>query len=91
MRSKVRNKEPHWHKQEAIRERYLRLCERFHVPSDLNALEFSQTAEGLVMTFRKDVVAVERKRMMFGKNIIITGNRDWTTTAIVEASLAGGK
>jgi hypothetical protein len=91
MRSKVRNKEPHWRKQEAIRERYLRLCERFHVPSDLNALEFSQTAEGLVMTFRKDVVAVERKRMMFGKNIIITGNRDWTTTAIVEASLAGGK
>jgi transposase len=87
MRSKVRNKEPHWRKQEAIRERYLRLCERFHVPSDLYALEFSQTAEGLVMSFRKDVVAVEQKRMMFGKNIIITDNRDWTTTEIVEASL----
>jgi transposase len=87
MRSKVRNKEPHWRKQEAIRERYLRLCERFHVPSDLYALEFSQTAEGLVMSFRKDVVAVEQRRMMFGKNIIITDNMDWTTTAIVEASI----
>lgn len=87
MRTKVRNKEPHWRKQEAIRERYLRLCERFHVPSDLYALEFSQTADGLVMSFRKDVVAVERKRSMFGKNIIITDNTDWTTVQIVQASL----
>jgi len=87
MRSKVRNKEPHWRNQEAIRERYLRLCERFYIPSDLYALEFSQTADGLVMSFRKDMIAVERKRMMFGKNIIITDNADWTTSEIVEASL----
>ncbi len=87
MRSKVRNKEPHWRKQEAIRERYLRLCERFHVPSDFYALEFSQTAEGLGMSFRRDGTAIERKRIMLGKNIIITDNVDWTTTAIVKASL----
>ncbi|MEW6052160.1 MAG: IS1634 family transposase [Nitrospirota bacterium] len=87
MRSKVRNKEPHWRKQAAIIERYLRLCERFHVHSNLYALEFSQTADGLAMSFRKDVIAVERKRLMFGKNIIITDNTDWTTTEIVEASL----
>jgi len=87
MRSKVRNKEPHWRNQEAIRERYLRLCKRFYIPSDLYALEFSQTADGMVMSFRKDVIAVERKRMMFGKNIIITDNTDWTTSEIVEASL----
>jgi transposase len=88
MRSKVRKKEPHWRKQEAIRERYLRLCERFHVPSDLYTLEFSQTADGLLMSFRKEVIAVERKRSMFGKNIIITDNTDWTISEIVEASLA---
>ena len=87
MRSKVRNKEPHWRNQEAIRERYLRLCERFHVPSNLYALELSQTADGLVMSFRKDVIAAERKRSMFGKNIIITDNTDWTTSEIVQASL----
>jgi transposase len=87
MRTKVRNKEPRWRKQEAIQERYLRVCERFHVPSDLYALEFSQTADGLAMSFRKDVIAVERKRSMFGKNIIITDNTDWTTSQIVEASL----
>ena len=87
MRARVRNREPHWRKQEAIRERYLRLCERFHVPSDLYALEFSQTDSGLAMSFRKDVLAVEKKRSMFGKNIIITDNTDWTTSEIVEASL----
>lgn len=87
MRSKVRTKEPHWRNQEAIRERYLRLCERFYIPSDLYVIEFSQTADGLVMSFRKDVIAVERKRSMFGKNIIITDNLDWTTSEIVEAGL----
>ena len=87
MRAKVRNKEPHWRNPDAIRERYLRLCERFHIPSDLYAMEFSQPAGGLVMSFRKDVPTVERKRMMFGKNIIVTDNMDWTTSDIVEASL----
>ena len=87
MRSKVRNKEPHWRNREAIIERYLRLCERFYIPSDLYVIDFSQTADGLVMSFRKDVIAVERKRSMFGKNIIITDNIDWTTLEIVEASL----
>ncbi|HDH53818.1 MAG TPA: hypothetical protein ENH24_04970 [Nitrospirae bacterium] len=39
------------------------------------------------MSFRKDVVKVEQKRAVFGKNIIITDNTDWTTSEIVEASL----
>ena len=87
MRLKAREKAPHWRNSEVIRERYLRLCERFHVPSDLYALEFSQTSDGLSMSFRKDVVKVEQKRAVFGKNIIITDNTDWTTSEIVEASL----
>ena len=87
MRLKVREKAPHWRNSEAIRERHLRLCERFHVPSDLYTLEFSQTPDGLSMSFRKDVVKVQQKRAMFGKNIIITDNTDWTTSEIVEASL----
>jgi len=87
MRAKVRNKEPHWRNQEAIQERYLRLCERFYVSSELYALEFSKTAEGLVMSFRKDAVAVQRKRTLFGKNIIITDNTDGSTSEIVQASL----
>ena len=39
------------------------------------------------LSFRKDVPAVERKRTLFGKNVIITDNMDWTTTDIVQTSL----
>jgi transposase len=87
MRNKVREKAPHWKKQEAIRERYVRLCERLHVSSDFYMISFEHTKDGLSMSFRKDVYRISRKQEMFGKNIIITDNTDWTTREIVEASL----
>jgi transposase len=87
MRSRVRDKMPHWRDPEVIKERYLKLCEHLHVSSDLHDVEFSQTGGKLSMSFRKNVLRVERKRAMFGKNIIITDNVDWTTSEIVEASL----
>jgi transposase len=87
MRNKVRDKAPHWKKHEAIRERYVRLCERLHVSSDFYTLSFEHTKDGLSMSFRKDVYKISRKQTMFGKNIIITDNTDWTTREIVEASL----
>jgi transposase len=87
MRSRVRDKMPHWRDPEVIKERYLKLCEHLHVSSDLHDVEFSQTGGKLSMSFRKNVLRVEQKRAMFGKNIIITDNVDWTTSEIVEASL----
>jgi transposase len=87
MRAKVREGTAHWRKPEAVKERYLRLCERMHVASDLFVLEFDQSKQGLTMSFRKDAYKVSRKQVMFGKNIIITDNIDWTTREIVEASL----
>jgi transposase len=87
MRNNVREKAPHWKNPDAIRERYVRLCERLHVSSDYYTIEFKQTNEGLSMSFRKDPYRVSRKQAMFGKNIIITDNTDWTTREIVEASL----
>ncbi|MBW2650604.1 MAG: transposase [Deltaproteobacteria bacterium] len=87
MRNKVREKAPQWKKQEAIRERYVRLCERLHVSSDFYTIGFEQTKDGLSMSFRKDVYRISKKQAMFGKNIIITDNTDWTTREIVEASL----
>jgi transposase len=86
MRNKVREKAPQWKKQEPIRERYVRLCERLHVSSDFFTIGFEQTQDGLTMSFRKDVYRISRKQAMFGKNIIITDNTDWTTREIVEAS-----
>jgi transposase len=87
MRSKVRDNLPRWRNPETVRDRYIRLCEQLHVPSDLYSLQFLQTAEGLSMSFRKDALRVERKQAAFGKNIIITDNMDWTTSEIVQASL----
>ena len=87
MRAKVKEQAPHWRKPNAIRERYLRISERLHISSELFILEFHQSDDGLSMSFRKNPYNVSRKQAMFGKNIIITDNTDWTTREIVEASL----
>jgi transposase len=87
MRSKIRENKPQWRKAEAIQERYTRLCERFHIPTEFYTMDFSNTTEGLSMSFRRNTVAIEQRRMMLGKNIIITDNVDWTTSDIVETSL----
>ncbi len=88
MRAKVRDKAPHWRNEEAVRERYVRSCERIHMDSQLDDLEFAQPPDGLSLTFRKNVHLANWKQAMFGKNIIITDNTDWLTGDIVEANLA---
>lgn len=87
MRNRVRESAPHWKNPDTIRERYLRLCEWLHVASDYYTINFEHTHDGLSMSFRKDPYRVSRKQAMFGKNIIITDNTDWTTREIVQASL----
>jgi len=87
MRSKVRDQAPHWRNADAVKERYLRLCERMHVSSGHFVLRFEQSKKGLSMSFRKDPYKLKRRQEMFGKNIIITDNIDWTTAEIVQASL----
>jgi transposase len=87
MRAKLRDRVAHWREPSTIRERYLRLCERMHMPSELYDLLFEQTRDGFSMTFRKNAYGVARKQSMFGKNIIITGNTDWPTADIIQASL----
>lgn len=87
MRAKVRENAPHWRNADTIKERYLRLCERMHVASDHFVLTFEESESALTMSFRKDPYKLDRKRAMFGKNVIITDNTDWTTSEIVEASM----
>lgn len=87
MRAKVRDRAPQWRKPDEITERYWRLCERYHVPSDLYQLELSRDGAQLVMSFRRDHYRIARKQSTFGRNIIITDNTDWTTADIVQASL----
>jgi transposase len=85
MQAKVNEHAPHWRKANAIHERYVRLCKRLHISSELFTLAFHQSDDTLSMSFRKNPYLVSRKQAMFGKHTI-TDNTDWTTREIVEAS-----
>ncbi len=87
MRLRVRQGDPHWRDEQTVRERYLRECERLHVPSDLYTLKFTRRGQRLSMSFRKDFYRLSLQQQRFGKSIIITDNKDWTTPEIVEAHL----
>lgn len=87
MRKKVREQEPHWRNAEKVKERYLQLCERMHLASDFFTIDIEEINDGLSMSFHKNVYAVDKRKMRFGKNIIITDNSDWSTSEIVEANL----
>jgi transposase len=87
MRAKVRAGQAHWRDPEVIRERYVRLCERLHIRSDLYDLEFTEGADGLAMSFRRNAYRLQRQQIRAGKTIIVSDNTDWTTTEIVQASL----
>jgi transposase len=87
MRSKVNKKARHWRDPEKVKERYHRLCGRFHISTDMFVIDFTSSKEGLVMSFRKDNNQVKKQRAFHGRNVIITDNIDWSTKDIVQSSL----
>ena len=87
MRLKVKKKVPQWRNPEKIKERYLRRCASLHISSTFFDISFKKTRNGLTMNFRKAAYNVKLKQSIFGKNIIITDNTDWTTSEIVRTSL----
>jgi len=91
MRALVREGAPYWRDAERVKERYARLCERLHIPTHLYEVSVEKTSGGLRMEFKKNQYAVEKRQQLFGKNMIITDNTDWTTEEIIEASLARWK
>ncbi len=88
MRALVRESAPHWRDEKKVLERYARLCERLHLPTHLYEVTLEKSSAGLTMEFRKNQYATEGRRALFGKNMIVTDNTDWTTEEIIEASLA---
>jgi transposase len=78
---------PHWRSQETILERYHRACEKLHIGSQYYVLEFADQRKATDMSFRKDHYQVGKSEALFGKNIIVTDNHDWTTEEIVQLSL----
>lgn len=82
-RRKYQAKEPHWKKPSTINNRYVQLCERFHISPAYYNLQFDND----MMTFRKNAVELSKKYALMGKNIIVTDNHNWTTDEIVSVSL----
>ena len=84
----MREGAPHWRDAERVKERYARLCERLHIPTHLYEVSLEKTPAGLRMEFRKNQYATEKRQALFGKNMIVSDNTDWTTEEIIQASLS---
>ena len=66
-------------------QRHHRLCEQLYIGSQYYKLE--QSSEGTDLSFRKDPHQIGKAKALFGRNIIVTDNTDWSTEDIVQASL----
>ena len=85
--AKVNGQAVQWQKKSTIIKRYKDLCAELHIPSDLYTVELTDHGKKIRMNFRKNHYRIGRYINRFGKNIIITDIRDWTTDEIVKASL----
>ncbi len=83
-RRKYRGQQAHWRDREAILRRYESLCERLHVGSQYYQIEFGDGRKAPDLSFRKNVYEVERSARLFGRNIIVTDNMEWTMEEIVQ-------
>lgn len=88
MCEKVKNNAPQWKKQGEIRKRYIKLCNKLHISSELYEIKFRRLKKQLKMDFKENTSLLKEKRNTFGRSIIITDNIDWTTSEIVEAHLS---
>ena len=86
-RRKYREQCAHWRDPQAIQERYHRACEKLHIGSQYYQLEFGDRRKAPEMSFRKDHYQITKAMSLYGKNVIVTDNRDWTTEDIVQSSL----
>lgn len=86
-RRNYREQRPHWRSAEVIKERYHRACEKLHIGAQYYQLEFGDRRRAPEMSFRKDHYQIGKAEALFGKNLIVTDNHDWTTEAIVQLSL----
>lgn len=86
-RRSYRESRPHWRDPQLIEERYVRACEQLHIGSQYYRLEFGDQRTAPDLSLRKDFYQIRKSQALFGKNIIVTDNHDWTTEEIVQSSL----
>jgi transposase len=87
IREKVNSDSPHWRDETSIINRYNNLCAKLHIRSDLYEISLKKKDSKLSMNFKKNIYQVNREMEGFGKNIIITDHKEWSTEQIVKASI----
>ena len=86
-RRNYREARPHWRDPDVILDRYHRYCEQLHIGSQYYQLDFGDRRRAPDLSFRKDQQQAAKAEALFGKNVIVTDNHDWTTEEIVQASI----
>jgi len=86
-RAKVRNDAAGWRTEEEIVKQYKAICDEIRLPQEVYDLRFERENGQLSMGFRKNFYQIGRHIDRFGKNLIITDHSEWSTDAIVQASL----
>jgi transposase len=86
-KAKVNSGAPQWRNKKKVKARYEEACAKLHIPSDVYSFEIYDHKNGLRLSCKKNYYRIGRHIDRFGKNIIITDNKDWETDEIVNASL----
>jgi transposase len=76
---------PKW--KDKVEKHYSDFCEQLYLPKDLYQIAFEKSKGRLTLLFSKDHYRIGRYLERFGKNIIVTDHKDWSTDEIVRASL----
>ncbi|ACL03002.1 transposase-like protein [Desulfatibacillum aliphaticivorans] len=87
MRPKLRRRDKGWSRPEDVEKRYKQFCDEIHMPADVYDVAFEKDHLGWKMSFRKDYYRISKHIRKFGRNVIVTDHKDWSTDEIVQASL----
>lgn len=86
-KAKVSSEAPQWRNKKKVEARYEEACAKLHIPSDVYSFELYEHKSRLRLSCKKNYYRIGRHIDRFGKNIIITDNKEWETDEIVNASL----
>ncbi len=88
LRSKAKSGKAPWNRLKHLEKHYLQACEKLFLPKDLYQIDLEKGEDGKPkLVFRKDYYRIGKYIEKFGRNIIITDHKGWSTDEIVNASL----
>ena len=71
MREKVRDKSPHWRNEDAVKQRYLRLCMRMHMPHELYNLSCNISLPERIIRSRPNHGPIDGSHFLWRTQMII--------------------